>query len=193
MDSLRKMWGTAKRLVQEGKANEAIFLLERLAAEGEVYVFREIGNLYRKGDDGLEQNFDKALSWLRRGYFEHNCADCASVLGFMYYKGEGVEQNFEKALKYFEDVSENDCPEAHLLAGIINHQGLAGEVNIDRARELYEKSANTGNVWALRNLAILRRQNGQFLSGLVMQMRCAAKAFSIMRNDENDRRLRGGF
>ena len=85
MDSLEQMWSNARRLIQRGKSNEALFLLERLAAEGEVYVFREIGNLYRKGEDGITQDFDKALSWLRIGYFEYNCADCASILGFMYY------------------------------------------------------------------------------------------------------------
>jgi len=111
----------------------------------------------------------------------------------MYYEGLGVEQNYQEALRCFEDVSENDCPEVHLLAGIINHEGLAGAVNLERAKEWYEKSASAGNIWAFRNLAILKRQNGQFLKGLIMQMRCGVKAFYIIRNDENERRLRTGF
>lgn len=193
MNSHENMWNKAIELVREGKPNQALFLFERLAADGEDYVFREIGNLYRSGGDGLDQNFSKALGWLRKGYYENDCADCAAIIGFMYYEGEGVKQDYIEALKYFNYVEDNNCPEAHFLAGLIEHNGLAGSVNIERAREWYEKSASTGNIWAARNLAVLDRQNGRYIKGLIMQIRCMLKAVIIMWKDESDRRLRAGF
>jgi len=42
MDSLEQMWSNARILIQMGKSNEALFLLERLAADGGYTYFEKL-------------------------------------------------------------------------------------------------------------------------------------------------------
>jgi TPR repeat protein len=195
MNPTENSWTRAVSLVRQGRAAEALFLFKTLVLDPESAgaAIREIGHLYECGGTGLEVDYSEALRWYRKGYYEYNCADCASALGRMYYHGHGVERDYGKAVEFFSKVDDNDQPEAHLTAGIIWHNGLAGKKDFVEAKRHYMKAASLGNVWALRNLGILQQQSGQYTEGVLNRIRAIFLGSYLAIVNRHDRRLRHGL
>lgn len=55
---------------------------------------------------GVEQNYQKAIEWRRKGADNGNNT-CISNLGWHYQYGKGVTQDYKKAFEYYKKASEN--------------------------------------------------------------------------------------
>jgi hypothetical protein len=112
-----------------------------------------IGGCYSVGD-GLPKNIGEAEKLFRRAS-EAGSVDGTYRLGLLYRR----EGEFEKALKAF-----NACAAIGYVPGLdklgsmyLNGEGV--EADRDKAKELWERAAAKGHIWAKRHLA------GLFLSG----------------------------
>lgn len=87
--------------------------IEKIAAKAAGH----IGLIYLRGE-GVEQSFEKAFMWFRRGRVNGD-ALCQYQIGLMYLHGYGVEQDALKAATYFSAASEQDYPAAQTRLGAL--------------------------------------------------------------------------
>ena len=98
-----------------------------------------IGYLYRDGEMGFPQDFDKAMElWLRAG--EIGYAASYGSIGNAYQLGEGAERDTKKAKHYWELAAKRGDVEARHNLGA--NEGNA--CNIDRAVKHFMISAIAG-------------------------------------------------
>lgn len=81
----------AVKLMDEGKKDEAIQILEELAADGDDLSMVQLGIYYYQGT-GVIQDYYKAMDWWLQA-FKRNNADAFVNLGVMHRDGQGVPQN----------------------------------------------------------------------------------------------------
>lgn len=74
--------------------------LLRNANNGDGLACYLLGRSYDSGENGLEQDFGKALYWYNRGK-EFGDPRCTYGVGACYYFGDGVEQDKKKAYEFF--------------------------------------------------------------------------------------------
>ena len=78
--------------------------LERIQKRAEIddaEAIYSLGCLYKRGDMGLPQDYDRAMElWLRSGELGH--AMSYSKIGTAYYNGQGAERDVKKAIHYYE-------------------------------------------------------------------------------------------
>ena len=80
----------------------------------------------------------------------------ASMLGIFYLNGIEVEQDYDKALLYLSLASKERSPRAMANLGRMYEKGLGVAIDLNRAAELYQDSAELGefmpHVWLARML-----------------------------------------
>lgn len=117
--------------------------IEKIAAKAAGH----IGLMYMRGE-GVEQNFDKAFMWFRRGRVNGD-ALCQYQIGLMYLHGYGVEQDPLKAATYFSAASEQDFPAAQTRLGAL----FLDQGDVATATRYFELAARYGWMEAFYYLA----------------------------------------
>ena len=74
-----------------------------------------LGRMFLRGE-GVEQSYDKALIWFRRG-IANGDSFCQYELGLMYLLGLGVRKDPSTAADYFKEAAEQDWPAAQVHLG----------------------------------------------------------------------------
>ncbi|HOE26577.1 MAG TPA: tetratricopeptide repeat protein [bacterium] len=95
----------AFRLMQEGKAKEAIQIFENLSAKGDTKAMVQLGLYYYEGT-GVKQNYPKAMDWWLKAFTNQN-ADAFVNLGVMHRDGQGVPKN--KKIAYCVFLTTHMC------------------------------------------------------------------------------------
>ena len=81
---------------------KAIAILEDGGKRSYLYAYNRLGNLYKNGDFGIEQDMDKALYYLKLGA-KAGDSNCAHQVADIYNFGlEGVKQDYVQAADYFQ-------------------------------------------------------------------------------------------
>lgn len=76
-------------------------------------------------------------------------------MGAIYVSGHGqVKKDLARAVLWFQEAADNGVANAKYNLGVLYHQGLGVEKNIDKAMELYEQAATLGHAEAQYNLGI---------------------------------------
>ena len=106
-----------------------------------------IGRMFLRGE-GMEQSFDKALTWFRRGLVNAD-ALCQYELGLMYQEGLGVRRDIMTAADYYKEAANQDLAAAQIrLAQLFLDQG-----DIQTATRYLEIAARHGHIEAFYHLA----------------------------------------
>ncbi|KAK2743781.1 ERAD-associated protein [Myotisia sp. PD_48] len=106
-----------------------------------------IGIMFLRGE-GTEQNFDKAMTWFKRGRANGDPI-CQHFLGLMYLRGYGVEPDVLKAVTYFKAASDQDYfPSATRLGALFLDQG-----DVTTATRYFELAARYGGMESFYYLA----------------------------------------
>lgn len=117
--------------------------IEKLASKAAGH----IGLMYLRGE-GVEQNFNTALTWFKRG-LANGDALCQHEIGLMYLDGYGVNQDAFKASAYFKAASEQNYPaSATRLGALFLDQG-----DVPTATKYFELAAHWGWMEAFYYLA----------------------------------------
>lgn len=133
----RKYWAKDGSLVTEDGGTG------KIAAKAAGY----LGRMFLRGE-GMEQSFDKALTWFRRG-LTNGDALCEYELGLMYLEGLGVRKDPMTAADYFKEAANQDFASAQVrLAQLFLDQG-----DITTATRYLDIAARQGHIEAFYHLA----------------------------------------
>ena len=106
-----------------------------------------IGRMFLRGE-GMEQSFEKALTWFRRGLANAD-ALCQYELGLMYQEGLGVRKNIMTAADYYKEAANQDLAAAQIRLG----QLFLDQGDIQTATRYLEIAARHGHIEAFYHLA----------------------------------------
>lgn len=106
-----------------------------------------LGRMFLRGE-GMEQSFDKALTWFRRG-LTNGDALCEYELGLMYQEGLGVRKDIMTAADYFKEAANQDLASAQIRLG----QLFLDQGDVQTATRYLEVAARHGHIEAFYHLA----------------------------------------
>ena len=143
MKVARAYWGEDGKVKQKLPKN-----IEGWAGKAAAY----IGRIFLRGE-GLEQNYEKAITWFRRGV--SNGESYAQYhLGIMYRDGLGVPQNGNSAATYLKAAAEQGLAVAQSALGVL----FLDQGDLDTAGRYFELAATAGVMEALYYLAELNNK-----------------------------------
>ena len=106
-----------------------------------------LGKMFLRGE-GMEQSFEKALTWFRRG-LANGDALCQYELGLMYLEGLGVRKDVMTAADYFKEAANQDFASAQVRLG----QLFLDQGDITTATRYLDIAARHGHIEAFYHLA----------------------------------------
>lgn len=117
----------------------------RLANEGNVESQMNLGYMYLYGNNGVEQDFEKAFEYYNMAA-EQNNPIALNNIGSLYFNGIGVEKNRAKALDYFRRSATlgNDNAATNLAFIYLTGNSNDSERN-KQAINLFKQAAQSGN------------------------------------------------
>ncbi len=148
MAALGKNWIYSYGITEEKKAL-ALNLLRRAAEAGCIEAYYELGRAYCHVGK-REEAFDSYMKGFKRGD-----AQCAYMLGQMYYYGDVVERDVMKGIEILRFASRKGCGDASYVLGTIYDEGAVVRRNEAKAAAFYKDSALNG--WMMEgNMELLR-------------------------------------
>lgn len=143
MKVAKAYWG------KDGKVNpKAPKGIERLAGKAAAY----IGRMFLRGE-GMEQNFEKAQTWLKRGV-SNGDSFAQYHMGLMYRDGLGVPKDGVRAGTYLKAAAEQSLPLAQSALGVL----FVDQGDIETAGRYFELAAGAGVMEAYYYLAEMTNQ-----------------------------------
>jgi TPR repeat protein len=126
---------------------------QKSADLGHMLAMYNLGDCYKYGY-GVIINDDIAAQWYQKsaelGYdpAQYTLAEC-------YFNGVGVNKDPKKAFELYKKLSDTDEYKADAMNEVGNcyYEGIGVEKNLEEALNCYNKSAVSGSVLALKNLA----------------------------------------
>lgn len=163
--------------------------LKALAEEGSTYSKVRLGHLYwKQALDMGDTNLDRAEFWLLSAW-RAGSKMSTFYLGRLYLKKE----EYAKAYSMFESGAGQGYAPSIFHLGRMYRDGIGVAKDHDRARVLFERSANLGHIYAQRALGRLLLA-GEFglcnrAKGLRLVVRAAIDATRQLQQDRRSERL----
>lgn len=95
-------WENAQELKEKGHVDAAISEYEKAASLGHPWGYETLGEIFRKGYDGICQDYKKAAFYYKKGA-DAGSWECMSWLGDLYHEGKGVSQDDKQAYFYHRE------------------------------------------------------------------------------------------
>lgn len=127
----------------ERNYSKAYYWYNQGAEQGDFKSQYFLGLLYYSGD-GVEKNYENAFRWIEKSTHSGNFDDSYLNLGKLYYNGHGTAKDYKMAAKYYQLASDNENAEAKYLLARLYQDGLGVQHDLNKAAELFKKSANGG-------------------------------------------------
>lgn len=124
------------------------------ADAGDRTAMRALADAYYAGQDGAEQDFNKAADWYRR-LAKTGDPRAQTSLGLMYARGYGVSKNMAEAHRWWNFAAAQNDPGAQYNLGLTYVQGEGVAADPARAARWFREAARRGHVQAQYNLALL--------------------------------------
>jgi TPR repeat protein len=175
--------------LESGNCAGALFLFRSLAEDGFKFAYSRVGLINEVGGPGLSPNYDEALKWYRKSYFETADLNARIGLGRMYYLGTGVQIDYSEALKYLTEAMPNHISNVYYMLGMMYFRGNGVLKNPQKARAMFMRGAAKGSLPSLALVGLMDRHLGRSLRGRCLQYRTAIRAFGIAIRNPNDERL----
>lgn len=152
-----KKTGSASQVVSgsiEGAGDEDVLqdllVLRSNADAGDASAQFELSRRYLKGD-GLEQNDDEAIRWLRLAA-EGGLPRAQAGMGWMYATGKGVGKDDTLSFSWYERAAVAGFPVAQYMLGRYYDMGIGVAKDRALAKQWYEKAAAQDNEKAKKRL-----------------------------------------
>ena len=147
--------------------------------------FKDIEELYENGKNLYEQkDYENALKFLKKATEKGNL-EAMILIGEMYYNGDGVKIDKLEALRYYTKVVGIEYNEAINISypmeiiGFMYQYGEGVRQNTRRAIEWYLKSAELGNISAIRAIGDIYRYGEGAEPNLYMALNWYKKAAAL--------------
>ena len=134
----RKYWAKDDSIISEDDGETA-----KIASKAAGY----LGRMFLRGE-GMEQSFEKALSWLRRGLANGDSL-CQYEMGLVHLYGYGVRKDPVIAASYFKAAADQDSPGAQVHLG----QLFLDQGDVQTAMRYFELAVRHGHIEAFYHLA----------------------------------------
>ena len=128
--------------------------LRTLAERGEADAQSELGRRYEAGRDGVERDYDEAVSWYRRAT-EQGHAAAQAYLGFMYSAGRGVGRNDDEAARWYRRSAEQGHALGQNNLGVMYRDGRGVVRDYEESVRWFRRSAEQGNARAQTSLGAM--------------------------------------
>ena len=125
--------------------------LRQIAGQGDAPAQTELGERYKDGRDGVQQDDGEAVTWFRRAV-EQGHAGGQSNLGFMYATGRGVAQDDGEAVTWFRRAAEQGHARGQSNLGFMYSNGRGVAQDDGEAVTWYRRAAEQGNLGGQNNL-----------------------------------------
>ena len=146
--SASEAYRVADTLMAEKRFSEALNVYSGLASDGDTWAQCQVGWMHQEGV-GVPKNSTLALQWFERA------ASLGSAQGTFYCGRVAAEQSrWDEAIKAFRRGAENEYGPALLWLGLIFIRGYGVEADLKKGLSFLERSAETGNYYARRELAM---------------------------------------
>lgn len=99
-----------------------------------------LGNCYRKGEGGLEQDDTIAPGCFQMGCVT-DCISCTQMLGVCYFEGRGIEQDYKSAFMLLCREMDGRNAEIFRYRGLCFLNGWGTEQNYEKAFEEFQVAA----------------------------------------------------
>lgn len=139
----KKHWTRDGRVISGGPAG-----IEKIASKAAGF----LGRMNLRGE-GMEQNFEKALTWFRRGITNGDVL-CEYEMGLMYFRGYGLPKDVLKAADYFKAAADQDFASAQVHLGTL----FLDQGDVQTAMRYFELAARHGHIEAFYYLAEINNQ-----------------------------------
>ena len=131
--------------------------LRTLAERGAADAQSELGRRYEAGRDGVERDYDEAVSWYRRAT-EQGHAAAQAYLGFMYSAGRGVSQSDVEAVHWYRRSAEQGHALGQNNLGVMYRDSRGAPQDDEAAVQWFRRSAEQGNARGQTNLGWMYRE-----------------------------------
>ncbi len=147
--------------------------------------------ILEEGGSRIPQDMQGAVFYYQKAVEEIGYLEAALALGRIHYYGIGVPVNKELAGRYYQAIlAIEPHPIASLMLGRMYRLGNGAGEDLEHAERLLLRAVESGNVYAIRELAMLRRQQGRRMRGLALRLKAGWQAFRIGLWNLHDPRLR---
>ncbi len=125
--------------------------IEGMAEDGDQYACTCLGEMYRYGERGVDNNYSKAVEWYRKAV-EQGYAHAQNNLGYMYQYGYGVDRNDSAAVEWYRKAAEQGHAAAQNHLGYMYQYGYGVNKNYSNAMKWYRIAAEQGHAAAQNHL-----------------------------------------
>lgn len=127
--------------IQDLQMAEKLFK-EASETETDGFASLVLGNMNRDGLCGMP-DIEQAVSWYEKGAGLGN-AECMEILGCLYFQGEdGLDTDYIKSFSWLEQCHRAGTLQSYSKLAFLYMKGYGCEPDEERARELFEKAAET--------------------------------------------------
>ncbi len=123
------------------------------ADNGDAEAQCEIGRRYYIGANGLNKNFEIAVSYFLKAAEQGN-KEAQCNIGWCYESGDGVAQSWEDAFRWYVKSADNNCAMAQYSLGWMYHNGIYVPKNWARAVEYFALASENGHAMAQYRLGM---------------------------------------
>ena len=138
---------------------EAVFWLERSAAQGYAHALACLGAFYKKDNGSISANPSKAADLLSEAAAKGH-ATAQYQLADMYARGHGLVQDYTQAVALFQRSAEQGCGSAQYRLGLLYADGLGVCRDSKQAAHWLQRAADQGCAHAVAALSRLLHQDG---------------------------------
>lgn len=115
---------------------------EAAETEKDGFASLALGNMCRDGIGGTP-DMEEAVTWYEKGAQLGN-AECMEILGCLYFQGgEGLDADYGKAFYWLDRCHQMGTLQSYSKLAFLYMKGQGCEADEERARELFEKAAET--------------------------------------------------
>ena len=104
---------------------------------------------------GVTEDESKAFAWFKRAAEAGNVAGMVDLAGMDRLGVNGADPNEEEAAHWFQKAVDRDSPAAMFDLGQMYESGRGVAKSLDKAKDLYQRSAKLGNREAQKRLTQL--------------------------------------
>lgn len=153
---------------RSGDYEGTVFLLKRLAADGESAACSVLGTIFEHGRPGVPKDYVEALRWYREAVGRANEPLAHFGIARMNFLGLGTEKNDRIALEHLLKIEHEQQPSAHYLLGMVLLKKTTQEHSLSRAEVSLGKASDLGHLAAKAALARLLIRTGRIRRGLCL-------------------------
>jgi len=188
-DELDK-WNKGRDAFFSGDLIRSREIFEELAKKGVVEAYPEVANLYEHDHRELSKDYKQSFYWYQRAVNDGGLCEGHEGLGRAYYYGLGVDRDYAKAEEHLLEALPGGSATAHILLGKLFYSGRGGKTDLATARKHFQVAADKGNVFAMRNIARMNIQQGQWIRGSLGMLKVYLTTIRRGWKDIEDPRLR---